>query len=265
MGMLTIGVVTRPFAFEGKKRLDQALYTHRKHARERRLPRHHPNERLKFVSEQKITFKNAFAIADDVLRQAVANISELITVPGFINLDFADVTSVMKDAGFAHIGTGAATGKDKATEASADGDLQPRCLRLRSTTHAVSSCPSAVRPTSASRRSRPQQAWYRQLHIRTHTSSSVHPSTRSSTTSCALLLSQPALTPFPSLQRALTAASFRHPRGCDSGTEQRCTAADCIPVSLPCAAADCTAASAAHPVGYRGRRIQGNHRYLQSQ
>lgn len=118
MGMLTIGVVTRPFAFEGKKRLEQALYGIENMRENVDSLVIIPNERLKFVSEQKITFKNAFAIADDVLRQAVANISELITVPGFINLDFADVTSVMKDAGFAHIGTGAATGKDKATEAA---------------------------------------------------------------------------------------------------------------------------------------------------
>ena len=118
MGMLTIGVVTRPFAFEGKKRLEQALYGIENMRENVDSLVIIPNERLKFVSDQKITFKNAFAIADDVLRQAVANISELITVPGFINLDFADVTSVMKDAGFAHIGTGAATGKDKATEAA---------------------------------------------------------------------------------------------------------------------------------------------------
>ena len=77
-----------------------------------------PNERLKFVSEQKISFKNAFEIADTVLRQAVADISELITVPGFINLDFADVSAVMRDAGYAHIGTGKAAGKDKAAEAA---------------------------------------------------------------------------------------------------------------------------------------------------
>ena len=77
------------------------------------------------VSEQKITFKNAFEIADGVLRQAVKNISELITVPGFINLDFADVTSVMKDAGFAHIGTGSAAGKDKAAEAAREAISSP--------------------------------------------------------------------------------------------------------------------------------------------
>ena len=63
-----------------------------------------PNERLKHATDQKITFANAFAIADDVLRQAVQSISDLINDTGFINLDFADVTSVMKDAGFAHMG-----------------------------------------------------------------------------------------------------------------------------------------------------------------
>ena len=118
MGILTVGVVTRPFAFEGKKRLEQALGGIEELNKNVDSLIIIPNERLKYVSEQKITFKNAFEIADGVLRQAVANISELITVPGFINLDFADVTSVMKDAGFAHIGTGRAAGKDKAAEAA---------------------------------------------------------------------------------------------------------------------------------------------------
>ncbi|MFR3785720.1 cell division protein FtsZ [Agathobaculum desmolans] len=118
MGILTVGVVTRPFAFEGKKRLEQALGGIDELNKNVDSLVIIPNERLKYVSEQKITFKNAFEIADGVLRQAVANISELITVPGFINLDFADVTSVMKDAGFAHIGTGRAAGKDKAAEAA---------------------------------------------------------------------------------------------------------------------------------------------------
>ena len=118
MGILTVGVVTRPFAFEGKKRLEQALAGIDELNKNVDSLVIIPNERLKYVSEQKITFKNAFEIADGVLRQAVANISELITVPGFINLDFADVTSVMKDAGYAHIGTGRAAGKDKAAEAA---------------------------------------------------------------------------------------------------------------------------------------------------
>ena len=103
LGILTVGVVTRPFAFEGKKRLEQALSGIEELNKNVDSLVIIPNERLKYVSEQKITFKNAFEIADGVLRQAVKNISELITVPGFINLDFADVTSVMKDAGFSHI------------------------------------------------------------------------------------------------------------------------------------------------------------------
>ena len=110
LGILTVGVVTRPFAFEGKKRLEQALSGIEELNKNVDSLVIIPNERLKYVSEQKITFKNAFEIADGVLRQAVKNISELITVPGFINLDFADVTSFMKDAGFAHIGTGSAAG-----------------------------------------------------------------------------------------------------------------------------------------------------------
>ena len=118
MGILTVGVVTRPFGFEGKKRMEQA------NAGIDQLKENVdsliviPNERLKYVSDQKISFNNAFEIADNVLHQAVASISELITVPGLINLDFADVTSIMKGAGFAHMGVGSAAGKDKAEEAA---------------------------------------------------------------------------------------------------------------------------------------------------
>ena len=125
LGILTVGVVTRPFAFEGKKRLEQALSGIEELNKNVDSLVIIPNERLKYVSEQKITFKNAFEIADGVLRQAVKNISELSTVPGFINLDFADVTSVMKDAGFAHIGTGSAAGKDKAAEAAREAISSP--------------------------------------------------------------------------------------------------------------------------------------------
>ncbi|MBR5903680.1 MAG: cell division protein FtsZ, partial [Clostridia bacterium] len=77
-----------------------------------------PNERLKLVSEQKITFQNAFEIADNVLRQAIQSISELITVPGLVNLDFADVETIMKNAGYAHMGVGRASGKSKAADAA---------------------------------------------------------------------------------------------------------------------------------------------------
>ena len=77
-----------------------------------------PNERLKYATDQKITFANAFEIADDVLCQAVQSISDLIRDTGFINLDFADVTTVMKNAGLAHMGVGRAAGKNKAAEAA---------------------------------------------------------------------------------------------------------------------------------------------------
>ena len=77
-----------------------------------------PNDRLKFATDQKVTLANAFEIADDVLLQAVTSISNLIKNTGFINLDFADVTCIMKNAGFAHMGVGHAAGKGKAEEAA---------------------------------------------------------------------------------------------------------------------------------------------------
>lgn len=118
MGILTVGIVTKPFAFEGKRRMDQAeagIAALREHVDSLVVI---PNERLKFVSEQKITFKNAFDIADDVLRQGVQSISELINVTALVNLDFADVQAIMTDAGYAHMGVGVATGRDKAEQAA---------------------------------------------------------------------------------------------------------------------------------------------------
>ena len=118
LGILTVGIVTKPFAFEGKKRMAQAeagIAALREHVDSLVVI---PNERLKMVSEQRITLANAFEVADDVLRQAVQSISELIQTDAYINLDFADVTSVMKDAGYAHMGVGTASGKDKAQEAA---------------------------------------------------------------------------------------------------------------------------------------------------
>ena len=117
-GILTVGVVTRPFTFEGKRRAEQA-----KRGVEELLGKVDsliiiPNDRLKFATDQKVTFANAFEIADDVLRQAVVSISDLIKNTGFINLDFADVTCIMKDAGYAHMGVGVADGKDKAEQAA---------------------------------------------------------------------------------------------------------------------------------------------------
>ena len=118
MGILTVGVVTKPFSFEGARRMKQAeegISELRSRVDSLVII---PNDRLKYATDQKITFANAFEIADDVLRQAVQSVSDLITNTGFINLDFADVTAVMKDAGMAHMGVGRAAGKNKAEEAA---------------------------------------------------------------------------------------------------------------------------------------------------
>lgn len=118
MGILTVGVVTKPFKFEGRQRMKIAEQGIGKLAECVDSLIVIPNDRLKYVSEQRITLKNAFEKADEVLLQGVRSISELIKLPGFINLDFADVTSVMNNAGYAHMGVGHATGKDKAEEAA---------------------------------------------------------------------------------------------------------------------------------------------------
>jgi len=117
-GALTVGVVTKPFSFEGKRRMEQAEEGIKNLLGKVDSLLVIPNDRLKNVSEQKLTFANAFEIADGVLHQAVVSISELIKNTGFINLDFADVTSIMKDAGYAHMGVGHAAGKGKAEEAA---------------------------------------------------------------------------------------------------------------------------------------------------
>ena len=113
-GILTVGIVTKPFAFEGKHRMDQAIEGINELAQHVDSLIVIPNERLKQVTDQKITFTNAFEVADDILRQGVSSITDLIKVPGLINLDFADITSVMKDAGHAHMGVGKASGKERA-------------------------------------------------------------------------------------------------------------------------------------------------------
>lgn len=118
MGVLTVGIVTKPFDFEGRRRMEQAesgITALKEHVDSLVVI---PNERLKLVSEQRITLLNAFSVADDVLRQGVQSISDLIKLPGLVNLDFADVTAVMKDAGYAHMGVGRASGKDKAETAA---------------------------------------------------------------------------------------------------------------------------------------------------
>ena len=119
-GILTVGVVTKPFKFEGANRMRQAEQGIEALSGKVDSLIVIPNDRLKYVTDQKITFANAFGIADDVLKMAVTSISELVGYSDrvIINLDFADVSAVMKDAGRAHMGVGVATGREKAEQAA---------------------------------------------------------------------------------------------------------------------------------------------------
>ena len=118
LGILTVAVVTKPFSFEAKKRMQNA---------ERGIASLKekvdtlvviPNDRLLQVVERKTTFTEAFALSDEVLRQGVQGISDLISIPGLINLDFADVKTIMYDTGMAHMGIGRASGENRAEEAA---------------------------------------------------------------------------------------------------------------------------------------------------
>ena len=118
MGILTVGVVTKPFGFEGRKRAKQADQGIEELKANVDTLVTIPNDRLLQVSEKRTTIVEAFNMADDILRSAVQGISDLIAVPNLINLDFADVESVMKDRGIAHMGIGMASGENRAVEAA---------------------------------------------------------------------------------------------------------------------------------------------------
>ncbi len=125
MGILTIGVVTKPFTFEGKKRLSQA---------ERGIESLKskvdtlvviPNDKLLQIIDRKTSIVDAFRMADDVLRQGVQGISDLIAVPGLVNLDFADVKTIMLNTGMAHMGIGIASGENRAEDAAKQAIQSP--------------------------------------------------------------------------------------------------------------------------------------------
>ena len=125
MGILTIGVVTKPFTFEGKKRLSQA---------ERGIESLKgkvdtlvviPNDKLLQIIDRKTSIIEAFKQADDVLRQGVQGISDLIAVPGLVNLDFADVKTIMLNQGMAHMGVGRASGENRAEDAAKEAIQSP--------------------------------------------------------------------------------------------------------------------------------------------
>jgi len=117
MGILTVGIVTKPFAFEGRQRMARAEegIVELKNAVDALVTI--PNDRLLQISNQHTTLVDAFKMADDVLRQGVQGISDLISGPGYINLDFADVVKIMKNTGVAHMGVGRATGEKRAEDA----------------------------------------------------------------------------------------------------------------------------------------------------
>ncbi|MEG6569154.1 cell division protein FtsZ [Thermoanaerobacterium thermosaccharolyticum] len=125
LGILTVGVVTKPFTFEGRKRMAHAemgISELKKHVDALVTI---PNDRLLQVAEKKTSMLDAFKIADDVLRQGVQGISDLIAVPGLVNVDFADVKTIMMETGLAHMGIGIASGENKATEAAKQAVQSP--------------------------------------------------------------------------------------------------------------------------------------------
>lgn len=117
-GALTVGVVTKPFSFEGQERMRLAMQGVEELKKEVDALITIPNDRLLAIVDKDTTVKNAFAICDDVLKQAVEGISDLITMPGIINVDFADIRSVMENAGSALMGVGGANGEKRAEEAA---------------------------------------------------------------------------------------------------------------------------------------------------
>ncbi len=125
MGALTIGVVTRPFTFEGRRRLTQAEegITALQASVDTMIVI--PNDRLLSVIAEQTPVQEAFRVADDVLRQGVQGISDIITIPGLVNVDFADVRSVMSDAGSALMGIGVGSGKSRAREAASAAISSP--------------------------------------------------------------------------------------------------------------------------------------------
>lgn len=125
MGILTVGVVTKPFPFEGRKRMIHAD-TGIKNLKEKvDTLVTIPNERLLSIVDKKTSLMDSFKLADEVLKQGVQGISDLITIPGLVNLDFADVKTIMLDRGLAHMGVGNGSGDDRAKDAAKQAISSP--------------------------------------------------------------------------------------------------------------------------------------------
>ena len=125
MGILTVGVVTKPFTFEGQRRQKQAERGVAALLEKVDTLVTIPNDRLLQISDKKTTISEAFELADEVLKQGITGISDLISVPSMINLDFADVTTIMQNKGIAHMGIGTAEGDERATEAARQAIKSP--------------------------------------------------------------------------------------------------------------------------------------------
>ena len=125
MGILTVGVVTKPFPFEGKRRMMQAESGIEELRQNVDTLIVIPNEKLLQVVEKQTSIMDAFKMSDDVLRQGVQGISDLIAVPGLINLDFADVKTIMLNQGMAHMGIGSASGENRAEDAAKQAIQSP--------------------------------------------------------------------------------------------------------------------------------------------
>ncbi|KAL1185070.1 hypothetical protein V6Z11_A01G090100 [Gossypium hirsutum] len=124
-GYLTVGVVSYPFSFEGRKRTMQALEAIEKLQKNVDTLIVIPNDRLLDIADEQTPLQDAFLLADDVLRQGVQGISDIITIPGLVNVDFADVKAVMKDSGTAMLGVGVSSSKNRAVEAAEQATLAP--------------------------------------------------------------------------------------------------------------------------------------------
>lgn len=125
LGILTVGVVTKPFTFEGKRRMVHAEQGVQELKDRVDTLVTIPNDRLLQVIEKKTTMLDAFRMADDILKQGVQGISDLIAVPGLVNLDFADVKTIMVEQGLAHMGIGKASGENRAAEAAKQAIQSP--------------------------------------------------------------------------------------------------------------------------------------------
>ena len=197
LGALTIGVVTRPFTFEGRRRANQADTGIAALREEVDTLIVIPNDRLLSISDRSVSMLDAFRSADQVLLSGVQGITDLITTPGLINLDFADVKSVMQGAGWALMGIGSARGEDRAVQAAELAISSPAARgqhRRRARRAALD--PGRLATSACSRSTRPR-GWSRRPRTPRPTSSSARSSTTRSATRCGSPSSPPGSTAAP--------------------------------------------------------------------